>query len=241
MLTTGYGFGLNVTNDERLRSVGHSGGLPGFGSHMEWLPEHGLGIVALGNRTYAPMRPAASEALRRLVQASSAPARQRLPAPALVAAQAGINQLVARWDEALADSLFAENFFLDEDRDQRRATLAALTLRHGALRTDGALRVTNALRGRWRLIGQRGRCWLWISLAPTTPPRVQALQITSVLPPGPALATAAARLAGLTQRLTAAALRQTFAPERGPGGAVRTNPTGATALRAVYSGRGADL
>ena len=69
----GYGFGLSVGNDGRLRTVGHSGGLPGFGSHMAWLPEHGLGIVALGNRTYAPMRQAASEALRQLVLASNAP------------------------------------------------------------------------------------------------------------------------------------------------------------------------
>ena len=145
-------------------------------------------------------------------KASHAPARRVLPAPALLAAQAGINQLIARWDDRLADTLFADNFFLDLDRDRRRAALAALTAKHGALRADGTIQVTNPLRGRWRLVGERGWCWLWITLTPAVPPRVQALQITSVLPPSPALATAAARLAGLTQRLTAAAFRQTFAP-----------------------------
>ena len=120
--------------------------------------------------------------------------------------------MVAQWDEGLANQLFAENFFLDEGRGRRQASLAALTLRHGSLHPEGPLQVTNALRGGWRLTGERGWCWLWISLAPTVPPRIQVLQITSVLPPSPALTTAAARLAGLTQRLTAAAFRQTFAP-----------------------------
>ena len=32
--------------------VAHSGGLPGFGSQMRWLPEYGVGLIALGNRTY---------------------------------------------------------------------------------------------------------------------------------------------------------------------------------------------
>ena len=30
----------------------HAGGLPGYGSQMRWLPDHGVAIVALGNLTY---------------------------------------------------------------------------------------------------------------------------------------------------------------------------------------------
>ena len=123
VLSNSYGFGLSVVNDGRLRIVGHAGGLPGFGSHMAWLPDHGVGIVALANATYAPMRPAADEALRQLLQASHAPARRVLPAPALLAAQAAINQLIARWDDPLADTLFADNFFLDLDRDRWRDSI----------------------------------------------------------------------------------------------------------------------
>ena len=51
-----YGFGLFVDEDPVLgRVVSHSGGYPGFGSNMRWHPATGLGVIALGNGTYAPM------------------------------------------------------------------------------------------------------------------------------------------------------------------------------------------
>ena len=41
--------GLGVTDDLRLGTViGHSGGLPGYGSHMRWIPDRGVGVVAVG-------------------------------------------------------------------------------------------------------------------------------------------------------------------------------------------------
>ncbi|HSB87262.1 MAG TPA: serine hydrolase domain-containing protein, partial [Ilumatobacteraceae bacterium] len=52
----GYGFGLFVMHDDRFgHFVAHSGGLPGYGSNMRWLPGRAIGVVALGNVTYAPM------------------------------------------------------------------------------------------------------------------------------------------------------------------------------------------
>ena len=51
--TGGYGFGLRVWQTCGFpHVVAHSGGLPGFGSHMRWLPEHGVAIIAMGNLTY---------------------------------------------------------------------------------------------------------------------------------------------------------------------------------------------
>ena len=49
-----YGFGLFVEEHPGLgRIVSHSGGYPGFGSNMRWHPATGIGIIALGNSTYA--------------------------------------------------------------------------------------------------------------------------------------------------------------------------------------------
>src|SRR3712207_9412711 len=60
----GYGFGLVVTHDLRFgHLVHHAGGLPGFGSYMAWLPDHGVGVVGLANRTYAPVRDVVREVL----------------------------------------------------------------------------------------------------------------------------------------------------------------------------------
>ena len=50
----GYGYGLRISADCRFdHVVGHGGGLPGFGSYMAWLPEHGVGMFAMANLTYA--------------------------------------------------------------------------------------------------------------------------------------------------------------------------------------------
>ena len=49
-----YGFGLDVIDDLTAgRIVGHSGGYPGFGSHMRWHPASGLGVVVSANHRYA--------------------------------------------------------------------------------------------------------------------------------------------------------------------------------------------
>jgi CubicO group peptidase (beta-lactamase class C family) len=51
-----YGFGLHVIDDpEHGVVIGHSGGLPGYGSNMRWTRDGGVVLVALSNRTYAPM------------------------------------------------------------------------------------------------------------------------------------------------------------------------------------------
>ena len=68
-----YGFGLFVDEDPALgRVVSHSGGYPGFGSNMRWHPATGIGVIALGNGTYAPMSPLTGLVLDALVPSSSA-------------------------------------------------------------------------------------------------------------------------------------------------------------------------
>lgn len=206
LLAKGYGYGLSQIHDGRRLTVGHGGGLPGFGSHMRWAPAYGVGVVALANVTYANVHAACREALDLLLDRAEMPARAVPPAPALRQAQEGVNRLLAGWDDTVADELFADNFFLDLDRAHWQQRLEDLRARHGKLRTAEAIQPENWLRGRWRLEGDRGWCRVWLSLAPTTPPRIQQMKITSVLPPGPAMAKAAARLAALTAKPTLRAL-----------------------------------
>jgi CubicO group peptidase (beta-lactamase class C family) len=208
---SGYGYGLSPQQLPGYRSVGHSGGLPGFGSHMRWLPDHGIGIVALANATYAPMRLASQEALELLVRGGHVRTRAIEPAPALTAARADVVRLSERWDDRRADRLFAENFFLDESRAHWQQQFDMLHERLGPLKPDGDLVAENALRGRWRMAGERGWCDVWISLAPTLPPRVQEMELTPVVLPCAALQTAASRLAALTQRPSRRAFDRLFA------------------------------
>ncbi|MEO7647261.1 MAG: serine hydrolase domain-containing protein, partial [Gemmatimonadaceae bacterium] len=81
----GYGFGLRVLQTcQFLASVSHSGGLPGFGSLMRWLPEYGVGIVALGNLTYTGWSGVTAQALEALHRTGGLQPRVPQPAPVLV-------------------------------------------------------------------------------------------------------------------------------------------------------------
>ena len=52
----GYGYGLRWSMDHKnVVNVGHSGGLPGFGSNYRLYPEHGVAVISFANLTYAPM------------------------------------------------------------------------------------------------------------------------------------------------------------------------------------------
>lgn len=180
----GYGYGLFATHTTELgQMVGHSGGLPGFGSHMIWLPEYDIGVVTLGNVTYAPAVPVAGQMLRSIVTAADLSARTVHPANHLLDAQIHVTRLIAEWSDELADEVTAINFFLDTPRAQWHAEIAQLHERHGALHLAGDLKVKNPLRGWWKMRGERGWCIIWITLTPTIQPRIQHLSIESVLPP----------------------------------------------------------
>ena len=205
----GYGFGLRVWQTCGQRHVvAHGGGLPGFGSTMRWLPEHGVAVIALGNLTYTGWTPAADAAIDALDATGALAPRVPRPAPALVDASNAVNRLIANWDHALADSIAADNLFLDESRERRRVRLEVLRAAHGVCRPDGAIDAENALRGTWKLMCDRGALRVGITLAPTAPPTVQFLSVTSIFAPAGAFATAFDRLVGQTGQPDAAVLRE---------------------------------
>src|SRR5690606_22353412 len=109
-----------------------AGGLPGYGSLMLWLPEYGVGLVAMGNLTYTSWGPRFDAALEALRHTGGLVPRPPEPSPALTAASKAVAPLATRWDEALVRSLAADNLLLDEPLDRRRAAFEALYARHGA-------------------------------------------------------------------------------------------------------------
>jgi hypothetical protein len=175
----GYGFGLGVRQTCALRvSVSHSGGLPGFGSLMRWLPEQGVGIIALGNLTYTGWGGVVERSFDLLVRTGALQPREPQPAPVLVERQNQVNRLVTRWNDALADSIASMNLYLDESKERRRAAIERLRLGAGdACQPEGRIVAENALRGRWRLRCRNGDLRVTITLAPTEPARVQFLEV----------------------------------------------------------------
>ena len=196
--TGGYGFGLSTIRNARWARVGHGGGLPGFGSHMCWAPAYGVGVIALANVTYANVHDACSEALGMLIEEAETGARVPVTSDALHIAHDGLARLLNEWDDQLADDLFADNFFLDRDREHWQKDLASLRQIHGLLVADTPIKAVNWLRGGRRLEGEQGWCVVWTTLSPTVPPRVQILKLRSVLPPTAAMQSVTDRLMTLT-------------------------------------------
>jgi hypothetical protein len=159
---------------------------------MRWLPEHGVGIVALGNLTYTGWGAPSESALDLLVRTGALAPRVPQPAPVLLHRQAQVTRLATAWDDALADSLAAMNLYLDESKPRRRAAISKVVADAGGeCRPEGPLVASNALRGSWRLRCATGDLRATITLAPTEPAGVQLLQIapiarTTPLDPGPA-------------------------------------------------------
>ena len=174
----GYDYGLGTSQNCTFRHVvAHGGGLPGFGSTMRWLPEYGVGIIALGNRTYSGWTPAAVAALDALWRSGGLQPRSVQPAPALTKARDAVSQLVNRWDDKLAEGIAAENLFLDKTKERRQKNFEELHAKVGTCRNDGPFLVENALRGKWLMNCEHGTLQGEVTLAPTMPPLVQHMEV----------------------------------------------------------------
>jgi CubicO group peptidase (beta-lactamase class C family) len=185
--SSGYGYGLGISQTCAFRHVvSHGGGLPGFGSTMRWLPEYGVGLIALGNRTYTGWTGVAVQAFDALARTGGLQPRTPQPSTSLLEMRNAVTRLIDRWDDRLADGIAAENLFLDESKDRRRRAIEALRAKVGACRPDAAFDVENALRGQWTLSCERGTLRAAITLAPTMPPLVQFLSVRESQPGQPA-------------------------------------------------------
>ncbi|MDQ3128913.1 MAG: beta-lactamase family protein [Chloroflexota bacterium] len=196
----GYGFGLFVNLDvKRGRTIGHGGGYPGYGSHMRWHPATGMAVVGVANGRYAPMATPCREALSVLVDGEAAPVHRPRPWPALAAARSAVEALIDIWDDAVANSVFAMNVDLDDDRASRRAAIETLRDVHGRLHADPTEPAVSlsAADLTWWLAGDRGRVKVELLLSPEHPPRIQWLELTSVPDAPPALTAIAERVVGL--------------------------------------------
>lgn len=181
----GYGYGLGISETCRFSHVvAHSGGLPGFGSQMRWLPDYGIGLIAMGNRTYTGWGGVFNSALELLDKTGALQPRMARPSPALETAKRDVSRLIVKWDDTLADRVAAVNLFLDRSKDRRRREIEERLAKVGACAPDAPFaHVENALRGTWALKCEHGELGVSITLAPTMPPRVQHLEISEALTP----------------------------------------------------------
>lgn len=117
---SGYGFGLLLRDDPVIGPVvGHSGGLPGYGSTMRWRKASGVGVIGLANVTYAPMSTFTHRALTELRRTGHVEASGNEPSVLLRDRARALVELLGAWNDEAARILFADNVELDESFDRR--------------------------------------------------------------------------------------------------------------------------
>lgn len=190
----GYGYGLRIGESCAFSHiVAHSGGLPGYGSLMQWLPDYGVGIVAFGNVTYTGWGGVVGSAFDLLAQTGGLQPRVPQPSPALVQMRGAVSRLVIDWDDAAADDMAAMNLFLDRSKERRRKEVEDLRASVGRCTAPASFdAVENWLRGQWTMKCERGDLRVSITLAPTIPPRVQHLDVRPAPPASAPVRTSSA-------------------------------------------------
>jgi hypothetical protein len=150
---------------------------------MCWHPASGLGVVMLANSTYAKVSRPCREALEVLLQERRAPARRLRPWPESGTLRGDVARLLADWDDARANRVFAVNMDLDVPRDRRRADIAhALDSVGGVadVETPVELEAQSPSQLTWWLQGSAGRLRVHVGLSPQSPPKIQTLTVDGV-------------------------------------------------------------
>lgn len=178
-----YGMGWRSLDDCDLgRVLTHGGGYPGYGSNVLLLPEKGVGVFALSNRTYAgPSVPAFRAALA-LAAAQRLPVRTVPVSGHVAAGYAAAQAIWAAGDVSIAKDRLAMNFLLDRDQAHWKAELARLKAQVGACVTSTPVEAATAMTGTFGWACERGRIKGGLLLAPTPAPELQALRFDVVRP-----------------------------------------------------------
>ena len=176
--TGSYGFGLGWKVDcHGTSTVSHSGGLPGFGSVHQLLPEFGIGVVAFSNLTYANMGAPVSNVVDTLIYLADLKKRVFPVSPILKNTQKNLMKAMTNWDEQY-DGLFAENFFPDKSKDRWKKETTELFSKIGTIKNVSPMQSENLLRGTFTITGEKGELEIFFTLTPETKPTIQELDVS---------------------------------------------------------------
>ncbi|CAM3057997.1 beta-lactamase [Legionella steigerwaltii] len=173
-----YGYGLRWSRDcDAKIAVGHTGGLPGFGSNWLILPEYGVGVVLLTNVTYASAEAINVRVLNKLIKGAQLKPRELPPSHILNERQKALVKLLPAWKDAKTSGVFAANFFLDSSVASLQKKTQELFAKAGKILTVGAVTPENQLRGYFILKGEKASLKVSFTLSPENPALIQNYEI----------------------------------------------------------------
>lgn len=170
----GLGWNKDCTGKE---FIGHSGGLPGFGSHWTMLPEYGIGVVSFCNQTYEGTGSLNIMVMEKLIELAHLQPRALPASEILKKRQQQLMALLPDWKNAPSSGIFAENFFDDYIIDSLRKEAAVLFAKAGKVVRVEEIVPENQLRGTFRIVGEKADLQVKFTLSPENPALIQAYMI----------------------------------------------------------------
>jgi CubicO group peptidase (beta-lactamase class C family) len=176
-----YAYGLGwLRNAVGRTCIGHSGGLPGFGSNWTMMPDYGLAIMSFDNRTYGGTTTINRVVLDSIITLAALEPRMLPVSDILQKRMDELVEILPGWEGAEASGLFAENFFMDYRLKDIVKRTAELYEEAGQIDGVGPMKPMNQLRGTFTLEGEKKNIRIFFTLTPEKEPRIQQVRIRSV-------------------------------------------------------------
>ena len=176
-----YAYGLRWVQDcEGRVMIGHSGGLPGFGSNWLMMPDYGLAVMSFDNLTYGGNSTLNTAVLDGLIATAGLEPRQLPPSAILQQRKDELAALFPTWSGAEESGIFADNFFLDNRLSDLMDRSRALYAGAGQIVGVGDVRAVNQLRGSFVIEGLQGDIEIFFTLSPEPVPLIQQVRMRMV-------------------------------------------------------------
>ena len=180
-LAAAYAYGLRCTKDcEARETIGHSGGLPGFGSNWAILPEYGLGVIYFANVTYASTSLPNTMVMDTLIRMAQLKPRQLPPSNILTQRRNELVKLLPDFNNATGSGIFAVNFFSDYFIDVMKKDANDVFAKAGKILSVQNVVPENQLRGSFIMEGEKANVWVSFTLTPENPALIQEYHIKAL-------------------------------------------------------------
>ncbi len=176
-----YAYGLSWRRDCVGKVyLGHSGGLPGFGSNWTMMPDYGLAVMSFDNITYGGTSTINLAVLDTIVTLAGLKPRTLPVSDILEQRKNALVKILPDWNGAESSSLFAENFFMDNRLKDLVKRTKELYEETGEITNIGPMSPLNQLRGTFILIGKKKNLEIFFTLTPEKAPLIQQLRMRAV-------------------------------------------------------------
>ena len=177
----GYGLGLFVELDRRFGElVSHSGGYPGFSSHMRWHLPTGLSVVVLENATYSGAMATAISLLDAALEGLNFEAPKTKPWPVTYEFAKKAEEWLRNCTLTPPLEIFAANVEMDIPFSERIDGIERLIQEVGGLKESTDIVAENLdspLHLTWKIPGNSGDLSCEIRLTPALPTQIQTFKV----------------------------------------------------------------